>query len=62
LDPKTWLYHLKRGDYSKCVRNSLSDVELAEQIENIERDENLPQAESRQRVKEMILQKYTAPL
>ena len=61
VDQKTWLFHLKRSDYSSWLRSSLKDSELADQIESIEKDESLPERESRQRVKEMIQQKYTAP-
>jgi hydroxymethylpyrimidine pyrophosphatase-like HAD family hydrolase/energy-coupling factor transporter ATP-binding protein EcfA2 len=61
VDQKTWLFHLKRGDYSNWLRHSLKDPELAGQLESIERDENLPHEESRKRIKEMIQKKYTAP-
>ena len=61
VDAATWMFHLRRNDYSTWVRQSLGDEELARQIENIERDTNLPENESRQRVKEAILEKYTAP-
>jgi hypothetical protein len=61
IDEKTWLFHLKRHDYSNWLRNSLKDPELAEQIEIIESDENIKDGESRQRLKQIILDKYTAP-
>lgn len=61
VDQKTWLFHLKRHDYSRWLRQSLKDSELADQIEAIENDESIPEHESRQRVKESILQKYAAP-
>jgi HAD superfamily hydrolase (TIGR01484 family) len=61
LDQKTWLFHLKQGDYSNWIRYSLKDPELADQIQSVEQDENLPEQDSRKRVKDLILQKYTAP-
>jgi len=61
VDQNTWLFHLRRSDYSSWLRSSLKDSELADQIESIEKDGTLPERESRQRVKEMIQQKYTAP-
>lgn len=61
IDSETWQFHLKRGDYSQWFRNSLKDPELASQIEAIERDGQVSEAESRQRIKDAILQKYTAP-
>jgi hypothetical protein len=57
----TWLFHLKRGDYSNWLRLSLKDLELAAQIESIEKDQGLTEQQSRQRIKEAILEKYTAP-
>jgi HAD superfamily hydrolase (TIGR01484 family) len=61
VDQKTWLYHLKRHDYSSWLRSALSDTELADQIETIESDDNLQDGDSRKLVKELILDKYTAP-
>ncbi len=61
IDQGTWLFHLKRGDYSNWIRHSLKDPELASQIENVEKDESLAEGDSRLRVKEMILAKYSAP-
>jgi len=61
VDQKTWLFHLKRRDYSNWIRHSLKDLELADQIESIEKHESLTESVSRQRVKEMILEKYTVP-
>jgi hypothetical protein len=61
VDAETWLFHLKRGDYSNWFRHALKDVELADQIKVIESDSTLPEGESRNRIKNAILQKYTAP-
>jgi HAD superfamily hydrolase (TIGR01484 family) len=61
IDQKTWLFHLRRGDFSQWLRSSLKDDELADQIADVEKDERLPDQESRQRVKELIQEKYTAP-
>lgn len=61
IDADTWLFHLKRGDYSKWVRDALSDQDLADDIEAVEKDESLSDRESRDRIKNAILQKYTAP-
>ncbi|MBV8551051.1 MAG: HAD family hydrolase [Acidobacteriaceae bacterium] len=61
IDAETWQFHLKRGDYSNWIRNAVGDSELADQIAAIEKESNVPDAESRKRIKEAILQKYTAP-
>jgi HAD superfamily hydrolase (TIGR01484 family) len=61
IDAETWKFHLHRGDYSNWFRKSLKDPELADQIAAVEKDSKLPDKESRERIKEAILQKYTAP-
>src|ERR1700722_10494638 len=61
VDQETWSYHLKRGDYSNWLRGALKDPELADQIQSIEKDEGASNGESRKRIKDLILQKYTAP-
>jgi HAD superfamily hydrolase (TIGR01484 family) len=61
IDEETWSFHLKRGDYSKWLRDALKDTELAEEVEKVEQDESLPERESRDRIKQAILEKYTAP-
>ena len=61
IDAETWLFHLKRGDYSNWLRHALKDEELADEIQSVENDGSLPDRESRERVKNAILAKYTAP-
>jgi hypothetical protein len=61
IDAETWLFHLKRNDYSNWLRRDLKDSELADEIESIEQDESLSNEQSRKRVKDAILQKYAAP-
>ncbi len=60
LDAKTWLFHLKRHDYSNWIRHSLKDTELANEIAEIENDEKLQESDNRQRVAQAILNRYTA--
>lgn len=61
IDADTWLFHLKRGDYSNWLRYALKDPEFADQIAQMEKDEWLPDRESRERIKNAIVRKYTAP-
>lgn len=61
IDTDTWLFHLKRGDYSNWLRDVLKDHELADQIGQMERDQSLPNRQSRERIKRAILEKYAPP-
>ncbi|SHN74414.1 HAD-IIB family hydrolase [Cryptosporangium aurantiacum] len=59
VDEDTWLYHLRRGDYSKWISGTLDDDELATEIETVEKDESLDAAASRDRVRDLVTAKYT---
>ncbi|HXE80995.1 MAG TPA: HAD-IIB family hydrolase [Vicinamibacterales bacterium] len=59
IDDETWLYHLRRGDYSQWFRNSIKDEELAAIAERIEQDESPSAAASRHRIREAIEERYT---
>lgn len=61
LDHDSWQFHLERGDYSKWLRHSLKDSQLADEVERVEKDESLKDQESRSRIIGAIQQKYTAP-
>src|SRR5262249_28010625 len=61
VDEATWLYHWRRGDYSRWVREMVKDEELAAEIEGVEGDESLDAEASRDRVRELIETRYTAP-
>jgi HAD superfamily hydrolase (TIGR01484 family) len=61
VDAATWEFHRDRHDYSRWFRCSLKDSETADRIEAIENEGSLPDGQSRQRVKEVIEERYTAP-
>jgi hypothetical protein len=61
VDTDTWLFHLKRGDYSSWLRQALNDTELANEIEAIEKEDPSADRESRKCIRNAILQRYTAP-
>jgi len=60
LDDDTWLYHLRRGDYSKWFREGIKDESLAEEAAQYARDESLGPAESREKIKAAVERRYTA--
>ena len=61
VDDETWLYHLRRGDYSNWFRRSVNDEELAAETETIEHMKGISPQESRRLINEKIQARYTAP-
>ncbi|TMI61293.1 MAG: HAD family phosphatase [Bacteroidetes bacterium] len=60
VDDDTWIYHLGKKEYSDWFRNAVHDDELADATEKIEEQETDP-ARSKERVLNLIKEKYTAP-
>ncbi|TGT61421.1 HAD-IIB family hydrolase [Mesorhizobium sp. M00.F.Ca.ET.170.01.1.1] len=61
IDDKTWMHHLRAGDYSKWFRQQIRDKELARETAEAEKDEALSAEESRKRVLDAVRRRYTAP-
>ncbi len=61
VDPDTWMYHLRNGDYSEWMGQAIKDDELAERIRAVEADGALSAEESLKRVREAVEEKYTLP-
>jgi HAD superfamily hydrolase (TIGR01484 family) len=61
VDDKTWLHHLRAGDYSRWFREAIKDDDLAGEAAAVEHDRSLSARESRTRIKRCIEQRYTAP-
>ncbi|MGE0119049.1 MAG: HAD-IIB family hydrolase [Dongiaceae bacterium] len=59
VDDETWLHHLRAGDYSRWLRESIKDAELADAVAATEARQDLPPAESRRRIREAIEKRYT---
>jgi HAD superfamily hydrolase (TIGR01484 family) len=58
VDDETWLYHLKRGDYTAWFRDAIKDSALAAEAQNSEPDEDA--ARSRQQVAQAVRRRYAA--
>jgi hypothetical protein len=57
----TWMYHLRRRDYSAWFKAMIKDEELARYAAEIEQDQTISPQESREKIKEAISSRYTAP-
>jgi len=62
VDDPIWLHHLRVGDYSRWLAESIKDPELASDVALIEKNEALDASESRARVKEAIDRGYTGAI
>lgn len=61
VDDETWLYHLQQQDYSHWFGEDIKDETLAEEAAEVETTSNLSAAESRDRIKTIISNRYTLP-
>jgi hypothetical protein len=61
VDDVTWLYHLRRGDYSRWFREAIKDETLAAEAACVEGLANGSPEESRARIRTAIEQHYTLP-
>lgn len=64
LDDATWLYHLKRKEYSKWFRDCIKDddlLEVAKEVESEYEEEKISARESRTKIIDAIEERYTAP-
>lgn len=61
IDEETWLFHLRRGDYSRWFRSGVKDSYLADQTERIEQRQDLQPAETRKLLRGLIEARYTLP-
>jgi HAD superfamily hydrolase (TIGR01484 family) len=58
VDDDTWMWHLRRGDYSAWIRRDIKDAELAGEVAAVERDSPDPPGARRQ-VLEAIRRRYS---
>ena len=61
VDDETWMYHLRKGDYSHWFREMIKDDELAGEAETIEKLPNISPADSRKLIKAAVEKRYTQP-
>jgi hypothetical protein len=61
VDEETWLYHLRRNEYSKWMRESIEDEDLASEVAQIENDRDSTAEETRRRIIAAIDRRYASP-
>jgi hypothetical protein len=61
VDDDTWLYHLRRGDYSSWFHDCIGDKALAAEAEKVGQAKNLSAKESRARIRQAVADRYTLP-
>ena len=61
VDDQTWMHHLRSGEYSRWFGEAIKDDELAAETRAVEQNEALSAQESRERIKEIVERRYTAP-
>jgi hydroxymethylpyrimidine pyrophosphatase-like HAD family hydrolase len=61
VDDDTWMFHLRRGDYSQWFRSAIKDQTLAAEVARVEERENITPEESRKLIKAIVEQHYTLP-
>ena len=61
IDEATWMYHLRRGDYSRWFRHAIKDDYLADETERVERRTDLESLQTRQMIQELVNARYTLP-
>lgn len=59
VDDATWLYHLQCGDYSRWFRDKIKDDDLAREAAQAERIQDAKI--SREKIRDAIERRYTAP-
>jgi HAD superfamily hydrolase (TIGR01484 family) len=59
IDEDTWLFHLHRNDYSRWIRESVKDEELAQVVQQVENRSDIAGPDTRKRICDEIEAKYS---
>jgi hypothetical protein len=61
IDEETWMFHLRRADYSRWLREAVHDDFLAKEVEQIESRTDLTPWQTRRMITGLISVRYTLP-
>ena len=61
VDDATWEHHRREGDYSRWLKDSIKDADLAAAVARIEALAEIDPLEGRRQIREAIEQDYTLP-
>jgi len=61
VDDETWVYHQRKGHYSRWIKDIIKDDDLAAEVAAVEEDREASPKEARRRIREAIEQRYAAP-
>ncbi|WP_175943748.1 HAD family hydrolase [Caballeronia sp. BCC1704] len=61
VDEETWMFHLRKGDYSTWFRDVIGDTSLADEAQAVEADEGLSAKESIEAIRKAVEERYTQP-
>ncbi len=61
IDEETWMFHLRRGDYARWIRDAVKDSYLADQVELVANRTDLTPAQTRTLIRSLIEARYTLP-
>ena len=61
VNDETWLHHLHQGDYSRWLRESIKDDDLADEVARVEQGDERPADEARRLIRDAIESRYTSP-
>jgi hypothetical protein len=62
LDDETWLYHLRRHDYSDWMRQAVGHAELVESVHGIETQKDASATDTRASVRKLIEEHFRLPV
>jgi hypothetical protein len=61
IGEETWMFHLRRNDYSRWMRDVIKNRDLAAVVENIEKRLDLNAAQTRALIRAAVETRYTLP-